>query len=142
MMVMIALIVLTFFKLALYVMEEKYAAIQMLKAQLEQAEHKLKFHEAEAFKYRDMVVNFRKTLGYLEGNQPAAEAKSIADYAEIILKEHGQSKVDFLVKELEKRGVHATPQTVTGALSRYVRDNKRFRRLAPGTFALLKDDEK
>ncbi len=118
-------------------MEDHSAVIQQLKAELSDVSGKIHYIETEIVNLKKQAASFRNTIRYLEGKPKLNEQKSIPDLIEAILYEKGELSAKDLVQQLDERGVLTNIQTVSGALSRYIKAKKRFRRTAPNTFDLI-----
>jgi hypothetical protein len=84
----------------------------------------------------------REARRVLRGEQPTGKKTTIADAIEDVLRKAGTPMhVDDLLKALRKRGghhSHVAKESITTALWRLVKQKRRFRNVAPNTFALLK----
>jgi hypothetical protein len=67
--------------------------------------------------------------------------ESIPTLVEQILREHGPQHVDDLVARLAELGVFVNKGTVTSSLVRYIRQEKRFRRVGRNKFALREGED-
>lgn len=82
----------------------------------------------------------REAKRVLSGERTPPKLKpTIADMVEDMLRRAGSLHMDDIVKGLHQRGIKAAKTTVTTALARYDAKKRRFKRIAPNTFALRKE---
>lgn len=84
----------------------------------------------------DELKSLRHTWQILTG-APTADptlSKSIPDLIEEVLKNYGALHVNEILKHLGDYNVRPSRQTVSGALIRYVKAGRRFRRVGPNQF--------
>lgn len=102
------------------------ARVKRLREELSQANMKLK------------VLREAKRVMSDEDAPPKLKP-TIADVVEEMLRRAGSLHMDDIVKGLHQRGFNAAKTTVTTALARYDTKKRRFKRIAPNTFALRKE---
>lgn len=89
------------------------------------------------------ILNLSKSHKNLTGEEliKRERTKPVLDYVEDMLKEHGELHVDTIIAALRDAGIQAPKQSVAAGLIRYHNQEKRFKRVAPNTFALRKKEE-
>jgi hypothetical protein len=91
--------------------------------------------------YRTRAIMRGETDSEAAAMRSSRGQASIADLVESILRVAGELHCDDLVKRLAEIGVEVNKQTVSATLTRYIARKKRFKRVGPNRFALLKEGE-
>lgn len=116
-------------------LQEKKTELIRLQAQVELLETLLRHGSTEAEPTEQRDAQAPRAGGRRSRKKGGA---SIPDAVEQILRE---SEEPLHVKELAERiktaGIYVSPSAVTTALQRYIQLGRRFKRVAPNTFALV-----
>ena len=119
--------------------------IQQLKNEKQQLELEYKNHRVMyQTRRKQLDTAIRKTeeaVAALSGDEPAVKQRrrwqGLPDAIERILGEGGAMHLQDIFAELERRGFRTSVGTVHGICERYKQMGKRFRRVAPATYAVL-----
>lgn len=119
--------------------------IQQLKNEKQQLELEYKNHRtmyAARLKRLDTAIRKgEEALTALAGGEPAVRQRrrrqGLPNAIEQILSERGAMHLQDIFAELERRGFRTSLGTVHGICERYKQMGKRFRRVAPATYAVL-----
>lgn len=101
-------------------------------------------YKAEMRRINTALRKFRQGVDALSDNSSVTQKDKPTATAEIekILEEFGSAKVKDITFQLHQRGfAQTTEQTVSGILQRNAKAGRRFRKAAPGTYALLEKTE-
>jgi hypothetical protein len=115
-----------------------------LDASISEAEEKERRLLEELASTREALKSLRKARALLRGEsietvtpRRRRRKRSLMDEVADVLKVHGETHVDDLVRILRQQGFDAQKQVLTSSLSRYVARGSRFRRTGANKFALI-----
>lgn len=109
------------------------------KLTVEYQNSQLKYKD-EVSKINRAIRNFEKGISELNGTPTRTKRPKASSEIEAILQEEGALHLKQLCQKLNERGIPMSYQSLSGLMQLYAKAGKKFVKVAPATYALIKQN--